>query len=303
MWTALLGEVQETPYKILWNSLSLVGLRNARALLPQCYRDTTFYFDGVDDCVALTIDDALCRNGRSTSLISEVRQLLAKHEARCTFFTCGKYLDGVEDLAGELVKDGHEFGNHMAEDLAFHYNKLPPTEFASELRETTRAIEAQPNRPPVRWFRAPQGMLTEPMREAVVSQQLRHALGDAYCDDWAMEHNAPYVSRTLLSQCQAGSILILHMPEVGFREHTLKVLEEVLDGLSKRKLKCVTLTQAAEMSERGTGGGGAEPQPPPAEEPASNPVAGLASWLPLFSARRHGEQDPDRLVDRRLLQR
>ena len=39
---------------------------------------------------------------------------------------------------------------------------------------------------------------------------LQHALGDSYCDDWALAHNAPFAAQTMLRQCQPGSILIMH---------------------------------------------------------------------------------------------
>jgi hypothetical protein len=38
------------------------------------------------------------------------------------------------------------------------------------------------------------------------------------------------------------------VPEKGFREHTMRVLERVLDGLSQRGLRCITLSEAAERA-------------------------------------------------------
>ena len=38
----------------------------------------------------------------------------------------------------------------------------------------------------VKWFRAPQGRMTSSMRVIVVDERMRHALGDAYCDDWCI---------------------------------------------------------------------------------------------------------------------
>ena len=182
--------------------------------------------------------------------VEEVRQLLKEHNAHATFFVCSKYLEGVERQAAALVADGHEFGNHMVEDLAFVYPKMPPAEFKAELQKCTRAIEALPGGPRVKWFRAPQGYLTKPMADALREEHLSHALGDAYCDDWALPHNVPYIARTLLRQVMHGSIVIVHMPEKGFREHTYRVLERVLDGLKERNLRCVTLSEAQEMQRR-----------------------------------------------------
>ena len=79
-----------------------------------------------------------------------MRELLARHNARATFFVCSKYLEGVEDAAADLVADGHEMGNHLVEDLAFVYPKMPLEEVGAELRRATGAIEAVRGAPPVR---------------------------------------------------------------------------------------------------------------------------------------------------------
>lgn len=181
------------------------------------------------------------------SQIRDVQQLLARHDARATFFVCSKYLQGVEVEASSLVADGHELGNHLVEDLAFVYSKKPKEAISTDLKATTEAIEALPGRPPVAWFRAPQGILSQPMADALAEQGLRHALGDAYCDDWALPRDVPFAARTILSQATAGSVIILHMPERGYREHTFALLERILAGLAEKGLTCVTLSEAAQM--------------------------------------------------------
>ena len=174
----------ETAVKVLWSGVTLVGSRRLRPLFPAHYRSTKFFFGGIGDVVALTIDDGLSRNGARASLVPEVRRLLAKHNARATFFVCSRYLVDVEDEAGGLISDGHELGNHMGEDRQFYYPKLPAREFAAQMRAVTNAIEALPGAPAVRWFRAPQGMLSKDMSTAVEAQGLKHALGDVCMRRW-----------------------------------------------------------------------------------------------------------------------
>ena len=235
----------EAPIKMLWSSLSFIGVRNVCKAVPSQYKDTTFYFEGISDTVALTIDDGLSRGGMETSMVDDVRQLLAEYEAKATFFVCTKYLAGVEGAAASLVRDGHEFGNHLGEDLQFVYHKMPKEQINSELASATAAIEALPGEPRVRWFRAPQGMMSTAMAEAVEEQKLQHALGDSYCDDWALENNVQFAVRTLVQQAAGGSIIILHMPERGFREHTYEILQQLLAGLRAKRLRCVTLSELA----------------------------------------------------------
>jgi peptidoglycan-N-acetylglucosamine deacetylase len=252
----------ENALKLLWSSASLVGLRRLNLLLSRkAYGDTCFFFEGkaVQGTVALTIDDGLCRHGAKHSMVDVVAGLLRQHNAHATFFVCTKYLCGLEEAARGLVADGHELGNHLAEDLHFIYPKLSPESFDEELSKATAAIEAAVPDHKVRWFRAPQGMMTSTMADSVRRQGLRSALGDAYADDWAMENNAAFVARTILQQARSGSVIILHQPEVGYREHTLEALRLVLEGLSERGMRVVTLSELSELASPGANEGKGNP--------------------------------------------
>lgn len=64
------------------------------------------------------------------------------------------------------------------------------------------------------WFRAPQGKYSARMHGVVCKHGMKHALGDCYCDDWAVE-DSEWVAGTMLQQARAGSVMIAHMPERG----------------------------------------------------------------------------------------
>jgi len=259
----------EVGLKVMWSTASAIGLRRLMTMLPSAYKSTTFFFDG-DACkghVGLTIDDGLCRNGPGPSMVAEVAALLSEHEARCTFFVCSEYLIGVEDEAEALVAEGHELGNHMTSDKQFFFHKLSAADFDTQVGEVTKVIESVPGVGRVRWFRAPQAILTKSMARSVTAQGLRHALGDCYADDWAMEHNAEFVAKTILKQVKDGSVIVLHQPERGFREHTFAILRQVLEGLQRKGLKCITLSEMATM----------EGQPLPASDEAPANAAAVAA--------------------------
>ena len=71
-------------------------------------------------------------------------------------------------------------------------------------------------------------------------------------------------------QVTSGSIIVLHMPEKGFREHTLKEMELLLEGLKKRGLRSVTLTRLAELCE-------IDPEQDPREDRDEDVLAFLAA--------------------------
>ncbi|CAJ1341604.1 unnamed protein product [Effrenium voratum] len=204
---------------------------------------TIFNFPAVEGKVALTVDDGLCRSGTDRSMIREVRQLLKDHNAKATFFLCTNYVEGFETEARHLLDDGHEFANHCPSDGVDYYGMNPP-EFEEELLRSCRVIQEMTGAPP-RWFRAPQGKYSGKMHGYVSKHGMQHALGDCYCDDWAIE-DSDWVASTLLSQVRGGSVIILHMPERGFREHIFRAMELLLQGLEQRGLEVTTLSQLAE---------------------------------------------------------
>eukprot|EP00435_Cladocopium_sp_Y103_P010968 s1561_g2.t2 len=115
-----------------------------------------------------------------------------------------------------------------------------------ELLKTSKKIQELSGAAP-RWFRAPQGKFSGSMHGVVSKYGMQHALGDCYCDDWAIE-DSDWVAGTMLQQVRGGSVLILHMPERGFREHILKALELLLIGLKQKGLTAVTLSQLSHLA-------------------------------------------------------
>merc|ERR1712136_72263 len=223
----------------VWDATSRVGLHPV-TWLGAVHTDTVFRARGprVQGTVALTIDDGICRHDMERSLLEEVRTALRERGATATFMVCSDHLRGHEDAMRQMIEEGHEFGNHCPKDWG-GYASLPSEEFEKQLLEVQHTIEGIVGAG-VKWFRAPQGKYTASMRRSCQRLGLRHALGDCYCDDYAVP-DSEWVAATLLRQVQSGSIIIIHMPERGYREHMLRALVLLLDGLAKRHFRVATL--------------------------------------------------------------
>lgn len=243
---------------LLWRTVAAAGPRRVVRLLQGVFpqlADTTFFFaaaehPGVAGLVALTIDDGVCRQGRKRSMLAEVLALLREGSAHATFFLSSDYVH-EGDLA-EIRGGGHELGNHLPRD-SDEYAAMNETAFEQALLETEAAL--RPARPPGarRWFRAPGGRLTTAMAAVLRRQNVSHALGDVYADDWQIQ-DPEVVAGLYLRQAAEGSVAIMHMPERGFREHCLEAMRLVLRGLAARGLKVVSLGELARAA------GGAPPK-------------------------------------------
>jgi len=179
-------------------------------------------------------------------MVDEVRRLLARHGARATFFVM---LDGCVDVdpaaVQALLEDGHELANHCVSDRPYH--EASASEFGDALLATQRRIiELQGRAPP--WFRAPHGRLSATMLRTLEEHDLRHVMMDGYAED-PFVPDARFVGRFLARHAQHGSILLIHMPERGYREWNFDALDILLTGLAAKGLRAVTVT---ELSQRAT---------------------------------------------------
>eukprot|EP00929_Paragymnodinium_shiwhaense_P106728 TRINITY_DN72336_c0_g1_i1.p1 TRINITY_DN72336_c0_g1~~TRINITY_DN72336_c0_g1_i1.p1 ORF type:complete len:323 (-),score=45.85 TRINITY_DN72336_c0_g1_i1:79-1047(-) len=253
-------DVREFGVWLLWSVVGAVGSRHVTAAVPQVlpqYEDTVFEYaaseyPAVAGLVALTIDDGICRQAdASRSMLTEVLALLRNHSAHATFFLSSEYVR-PGDLE-RLTAAGHEVANHLPKDKS--YADYSATAFEAAFLETQRMLKPHLDPHGRRWFRAPQGRLTEAMVGVLRAWNVTHVLGDCYADDWMLEKSgAEVVASLYLRQVSPGSIMITHMPERGFREHTLESLKLILAGLAEQNLRAVTLRDLDRIARSGMAG-------------------------------------------------
>eukprot|EP00438_Fugacium_kawagutii_P028551 Skav227717 [mRNA] locus=scaffold802:31677:42565:- [translate_table: standard] len=240
--TSDLWFVLQLTWRLVWER---VAFRN---LIKWCSSAShLFYFDveeypGVRGHVALTIDDAPCRLGPKNSKVPEVRTLLQKYDAQASFMLIGSFVPGNEDDLVSLLKDGHEFGNHGFVDK--NYASCSQEEVEAAIDRCSRHITDLQQRAGlpqhVRWFRPPHGKLSAAMSEVLERKKLTSVMCDAYA--WCAQiQDGEFIGNFLGTQVQHGSIIILHMPEHGFREWCFVGLEALLRILNDRGLRAVSL--------------------------------------------------------------
>jgi peptidoglycan/xylan/chitin deacetylase (PgdA/CDA1 family) len=217
--------------------------------------DTLYYFDvqthpHVRGHVALTIDDAPCRSS-SSSRVSQVVELLDRYGARATFMVIGSFIPGHEDDMIDLLRRGHEIGNHGMMDERM--DRDTPDDFLQAVDECSnriRTLQKQAGVPEgVKWFRAPHGKYTTQMQRDLSKRNLQNVMCDTYgcCP---IVQDSEYIGRSLARNAQDGSIVLLHMPEGGFRDHCLSALTRLLEGLHRRGLKVVTVSEMERLANK-----------------------------------------------------
>merc|ERR1712060_53809 len=76
----------------------------------------------------------------------------------------------------------------------------------------------------------------------------RHGFTNVLCDCYANDtiiSDADFLAETLLSMVdtEGGSIVIIHVPERGFREHNFEAIRGLLIGLRARNMRVMTVSE------------------------------------------------------------
>ena len=190
--------------------------------------------------VAITIDD-----GPDPEVTPRVLEQLEGYEARASFFCIGERVLRYPDLAQEIVRRGHVIENH-SQRHRHNFSLLGPGAMSSEVSQAQESIYRVTGSSP-QFFRAPAG-LRNPFLDPVLTRlKLRLASWTRRGFD-TVSADAEAVFRRLANPLRAGDILLLHdgnAARTGRGEAViLEVLPRLLDALTARGLKSVTLRSA-----------------------------------------------------------
>ncbi|MCA2978879.1 MAG: polysaccharide deacetylase family protein [Myxococcaceae bacterium] len=190
--------------------------------------------------VAFTFDD-----GPDPTYTPRVLEVLARHQARATFFVVGDRAAAHPELVRRIEAEGHLLGTHTQ-----HHSHLFHLGTAAAMRRDIEAGLASVerivgHRPTL--FRPPQGLRTPLLRDAL------RALPALVCVTWtergldAMGRSSARIVARLEGALAPGAILTLHdgagLGGTRDRDATVEALEVLLTRAKSRGLACVTLAE------------------------------------------------------------
>lgn len=214
-------------------ALMAYGVRGRSATLfaPSVYRGPAWR-----RALALTFDDG---PSEATPVLLEV---LSAHEVPATFFQCGKNVQRLPEVAREVVRRGHEIGNHSDTHPKFYFRK--PAFIREELERAQETISGATGVSPT-LYRAPFGIRWPGMRAA---QERLHLLGVMWTvigRDWKLD--AAAIVRRVLARARNGAIICLHdgreleaRPAV---EPTIEAVQRLIPMLKDRGYRFETVSQ------------------------------------------------------------
>jgi peptidoglycan/xylan/chitin deacetylase (PgdA/CDA1 family) len=174
--------------------------------------------------VYLTFDD-----GPTPAYTPRVLELLARYQARATFFVLGRSAAAYPELVRQEFAAGHGVGNHTWSHrrlTGLHGERLQ-----AEVGATSAAIQRTTGAP-VRCLRPPYATADAASAERVRALGLRLVLWDVDTNDW-LRPGAGVIAGRVLGRVRSGAVVLMH-DGGGDRSQTLAALEQVLAALSAR---------------------------------------------------------------------
>jgi peptidoglycan-N-acetylglucosamine deacetylase len=202
-----------------------------RALSRMIPGNILCYVDTDAAVAALTFDDG--PHGQTTPQLLDV---LAKHQARATFFLIGERIPGNEPILARIAAEGHEVANHLMREEPSVL--LSDRQFQRDLAEVNALLAPYGT---VRWFRPGSGWFTPRMLSSAAKHDLRMVLGTTV----AMHDGGPgdgAIARNLLVGIRPGSILVLH-EGTDRRRGVVTTTDEILTELARRGIAAVTISE------------------------------------------------------------
>ncbi|NJK29164.1 MAG: polysaccharide deacetylase family protein [Acaryochloris sp. SU_5_25] len=231
---------------ILWMQPRWVIDNLSEAICP----DALYSVQTDQPLVALTVDDGPDDQHRgAANTTQKILDVLAQHQAKATFFLISSRISAQNrELIAQMVRQGHELGNHLTMDEPSI--NLPLPQFTAALKQAEQEILAAAQVPQggsLRWLRPGGGRCNRGMTKIANQQGYRMALGSLWPYDTSLPSSA-FATQQILANVQPGSIIVLHDhgPQGEWGDRTVATLSQVLPELKRRGYTLVTLTELSQ---------------------------------------------------------
>jgi peptidoglycan-N-acetylglucosamine deacetylase len=200
--------------------------------------------------VALTIDDG------PSAATADILAVLARYDAKATFFNISGHLPGHEAVVAEAIAAHHELGNHLTADEPSI--RLSPEAFEADLLAAEQVWQSYVSPASLgsslRWLRPGMGFYSASMVATAQRHGYQLALGSVFPYDTHVPFSG-FAIAFILSTIQPGDIIVLHDGESrgstrkGRGQRTVDTLKKILPALQARGYTVTTLTNLSRAAE------------------------------------------------------
>jgi peptidoglycan/xylan/chitin deacetylase (PgdA/CDA1 family) len=150
----------------------------------------------------LTFDD-----GPDAEHTAPLLELLARHQAKASFFLIGRQIEAHPELARRIAGEGHTLGNHSFTHP--HFEKLGLSAQLDEIDRTDALLSGIDGRPR-HSFRPPRGVMPPRMLANFFRRRRRAAYWSYDSLDYSRRPAAELIEIIRRHPVQAGDVLLMH---------------------------------------------------------------------------------------------
>ena len=180
--------------------------------------------------VALTFDDT-----PNPFYTEELLRILREHGVKATFFCLGNKSQLYPDLLIEVLRDGHDIGNHTYSHPKL--DGLPRDDWEEEILYTSRIIKRVLGYE-CRLFRPPHGRMTDEITDFVYAHGMTTCWWTVNTGDY-LEPSVDSVIKKVVNNVGPGGIVLMH----DGTDVTLEALPVIIDKLSADGYEFVTMSE------------------------------------------------------------
>jgi peptidoglycan/xylan/chitin deacetylase (PgdA/CDA1 family) len=208
--------------------LALAGLALREMVLSstfQLFGDYVARVETSDKVVALTFDD-----GPNPIHTPRVLDILDQHGVKATFFMMGVNVERFPAVAREVIRRGHEVGNHSYSHPKMIW--MSPARIRDEIERTDTLLRSVGVAGDIS-FRPPHAAKFIALPCVLRDMGKLSVLGDVDPEEWKRPPSAT-ITASILRQAKPGSIIGLHDPSGAETEQTLDDILRILAGQGYR---------------------------------------------------------------------
>ncbi|GAA0387284.1 deacetylase [Acrocarpospora corrugata] len=185
-------------------------------------------------CIALTFDDGPSTN--TTKLLATLK----KYKAKATFFVMGSQVKKHPLLTRNIVKGGHEIGNHTWSHPWL--TDLSSAEIYKEINETQKLVKKTTGKTPT-LFRAPGGLTDDEVIAVAAKLKLVRIPGTVSTKDYVKDYrHVDFLTTAALEAAGRNEVVLMHETV----KETVDSMPKVLAALQKQGYFFVTVTKLLE---------------------------------------------------------
>ncbi|WP_321202607.1 polysaccharide deacetylase family protein [Bacillus sp. CRN 9] len=191
--------------------------------------------------ISITFDD-----GPNPEFTPKILDLLAKYNAKATFFITGEKAEKHPKLVKRIVNEGHEIGNHTYSHM---YNaNISEEVLTDELTRTAEIIKGILGFSPI-LYRPVGGLYNDSIVATAKKNNYQVVLWSWHQDpkDW-MNPGVQKIVSHVQTGMKPGDIILLH-DSGGDRSQTIEALELILKDANRKKFNAVTVSELMILSE------------------------------------------------------